>query len=161
MHLGYMSTSTFLSILHASFGIRIQMWTRLYSQMLVTMIEQLGGTPKDKDELVLFHQPRSHQQFGHDSRVVTVTNLHLQSLVRSPYKAAEAVRQQFFFGFVYIIQKSFKHNRMCSKIVEVDLVCLHDQNPQSATEDAQRLSKQMRFVKNFKYSLHYRIAIES
>ncbi len=31
-----------------------------------------------------------------------------------------------FFGFVYIIQKSSEHNQRCSKIVEVDLVCLHD-----------------------------------
>ncbi len=29
--LGYMSTSTFLSFPHASFGIQIQMWVRLYS----------------------------------------------------------------------------------------------------------------------------------
>ncbi len=58
-----------------------------------------------------------------DSRVVTVSNLRLYTLVRSHYKAAETVWQRFFlFCFVYMIQKSSEHNRRCSKIVEADVI---------------------------------------
>ncbi len=56
-----------------------------------------------------------------------------------------------FFCFIYIIQKSFEYNQRHTRIVEVLGLFMWSKNPPSATEDAQRLSKQMWFTKNFKY----------
>ncbi len=67
-------------------------------------------------------------QLGHDSRVIWWrTYICSHWYVPTTRWQRQFDSGSFFSGFIYNIQKSSEHNRRCSKIVEVDLLCLRDQ----------------------------------
>ncbi len=65
----------------------------------------------------------------------------------------------FFFGFIYNIQKSSEHNRRCSMIVEVNLVCLHIQESSERNNRRSKILEANPVRQKFQVQFELQIAI--